>query len=198
MLFYFFFFYSHYSFICSFFLKLYSSIIQTLSVFQLSYVSLEVNEVYILLVDDESWPAVAEKWARVNRPMPSNTIGVPNKEQMSSPVTLGDHRISAVIDKCKEKRKKNGIIRMWEYELNFVFCFVVYLITVSTSFYCSVVSSGPIGPRFICLSLSLSSCDFPLKFCVRCFVIESVTKPNRQRHLTADSNGKASDKARPK
>ena len=36
-----------------------------------------------------------------NNPIPKNTIGVPNSEQISSPVTSGDHIITA------KNKKKN-------------------------------------------------------------------------------------------
>lgn len=64
---------------------------------------------YILLVDDVSWLPVAVKWARVNRPMPSNTIGVPSNEQISSPVTLGDHRIVAANTE-NNKKEENDLV----------------------------------------------------------------------------------------
>lgn len=39
------------------------------------------------------------KWARNSKIKPSNTIGVPSKEQINSPVTFGDHKIEAEINK---------------------------------------------------------------------------------------------------
>lgn len=43
-------------------------------------------------MDDE--PSL--KCARHNRARPKNTIGVPSNEQISSPVTSGDHTMKAV------------------------------------------------------------------------------------------------------
>lgn len=48
---------------------------------------------------------MAKKWARVSNPMPSKTIGVPNNEQINSPVTFGDHKMVAVMKRKKRKRK---------------------------------------------------------------------------------------------
>lgn len=58
------------------------------------YESLDDNDVYILLADVASVPMV-RKWARESSPRPSSTMGVPSSEQISSPVTFGDHKMVA-------------------------------------------------------------------------------------------------------